>query len=396
DVYRILGVPIIGRRLTLETAGSRAQIAQWAGYMGDAAISTGSKKGVRVRSIPSLPIPVFRQAIMGILASRLIGDKGGDTLLYCWAPIIAQIEGHGRIYAWGADILGTTYHDLYRVVRLQGQSLSHPTLVMSWVYEHFIPYGRGVEVADPGAVRAARWSDMSVLRAPHQPVASLTTADMEATPYRLMAGIWGEETLTLISCSTTGQLIDRVGRVEVHPFGRVPQQFGLPYAGMLPPAAPVYRSVREARGGPRGRGWTVITPGTPIAARRVVRARGRAGAPRAPLLQIAAGPAHSSDDPIDIDSDSEEFTEGGSEEQTDDSDPEWHDTQDILQAERAEQSAERETLASEEPLSQGHGGEDESVAGRHVAPTTGAAPQSAAASAAGAGPSDPSWRPSDL
>ncbi|KAH9332111.1 hypothetical protein KI387_043692 [Taxus chinensis] len=105
---------------------------------------------------------------------------------------------------------------------------------------------------------------------------------------------------------------------------------------MLPPVAPVYRSVREARGGPRGRGWIVVTPGIPIAARGIVRARGRAGAPRAPLLRITAGPAHSSDDPIDIDSDSEESTEGGSEEQTDESDLEWHDTQDIMQAERAE------------------------------------------------------------
>ncbi|KAH9321147.1 hypothetical protein KI387_015786, partial [Taxus chinensis] len=104
--------------------------------MGDAVISTGLKKGVRVRSIPSLPIPLM------ILALRLIRDKGGDTLLYCWSPIIAQIEGHGQIYAWGADILRTTYHDLYKVVRLQGQSLNHPTLVMSWVYECFIPYGR--------------------------------------------------------------------------------------------------------------------------------------------------------------------------------------------------------------------------------------------------------------
>ncbi|KAH9298724.1 hypothetical protein KI387_030406, partial [Taxus chinensis] len=114
-------------------------------------------------------------------------------------------------------------------------------------------------------------------------------------------------------------------------------------------------SVREARGGPRGRGWTVVTPGIPIAARRVVRARGRAGAPQAPLLRIAMGPAHSSDDPIDIDSESEEFTGGETEEEIEeDSDPEWHDTQDIMQAERAEQSAERVTLASEEPLSQGH------------------------------------------
>ncbi|KAH9329436.1 hypothetical protein KI387_001544, partial [Taxus chinensis] len=101
------------------------------------------------------------------------------------------------------------------------------------------------------------------------------------------------------------------------------------------------------------------------------------------------------DDPIDIDSDSEESTEGGSEEQMDDSDPEWHDTQDIMQAEREEQSAERETLVSEEPLSQGRGGEDESVAGHHVSLTIGVAPQSAAASVAGAGPSDPSWRPGD-
>ncbi|KAH9325937.1 hypothetical protein KI387_006115, partial [Taxus chinensis] len=64
-------------------------------------------------------------------------------------------------------------------------------------------------------------------------------------------------------------------------------------------------------------------------------------------------------------------------------------------AERAERSAERETLVSEEPLSRGHGGDDESVAGRHVAPTTGAAPQSTVASVVGAGPSDPSWRLGD-
>ncbi|KAH9315672.1 hypothetical protein KI387_024299, partial [Taxus chinensis] len=96
---------------------------------------------------------------------------------------------------------------------------------------------------------------------------------------------------------------------------------------------------------------------------------------------IAVGPAHSSDDPIDIDSESEDFIEGGTEEETEDNDPEWHDTQDIMQVERVEQSAERDTLVSEEPLSQGHGGEDESVAGRHVAPATGVAPQSAVADA---------------
>ncbi|KAH9296322.1 hypothetical protein KI387_039910, partial [Taxus chinensis] len=52
--------------------------------------------------------------------------------------------------------------------------------------------------------------------------------------------------------------------------------------------------------------------------RSVVRAQGRAGAPQAPLLRITAGPAHSSDDPIDIDSESEEFTGGEMEEETED------------------------------------------------------------------------------
>ncbi|KAH9302453.1 hypothetical protein KI387_014036, partial [Taxus chinensis] len=63
-------------------------------------------------------------------------------------------------------------------------------------------------------------------------------------------------------------------------------------------------------GGLGGRGWTVITPGVPIVASQVVRARGRVGAPQEPLLQIAASPAHSSNDPIDIDSESEEFIGG--------------------------------------------------------------------------------------
>ncbi|KAH9312001.1 hypothetical protein KI387_027036, partial [Taxus chinensis] len=77
------------------------------------------------------------------------------------------------------------------------------------------------------------------------------------------------------------------------------------------------------------------------------------------------------DDPIDIDSKSEEFTGGETEEEND---PEWHDTQDIMQVARAKQSAERVTLVSKEPLSQGHGGEDESVVGHYVSPVTGAAP----------------------
>ncbi|KAH9326642.1 hypothetical protein KI387_006820, partial [Taxus chinensis] len=87
-----------------------------------------------------------------------------------------------------------------------------------------------------------------------------------------------------------------------------------------------------------------------------------------------------------------EVSESGGEE---DSDPEWHDTQDILQVERAEQSVERVTLVSEEPLSQGLGGEDESIVGRYVAPGIGGVHQSAVASVAGADPRDPSWRPRD-
>ncbi|KAH9296970.1 hypothetical protein KI387_028652, partial [Taxus chinensis] len=55
----------------------------------------------------------------------------------------------------------------------------------------------------------------------------------------------------------------------------------------------------------------------------------------------------------------------------------------------------RVTLASEEPLSQGLGGEDESVGGRYVSPATGGAQQLVVASVVGADPRDPSWRPGD-
>ncbi|KAH9291019.1 hypothetical protein KI387_044148 [Taxus chinensis] len=76
-----------------------------------------------------------------------------------------------------------------------------------------------------------------------------------------------------------------------------------------------------------------------------------------------------------------------------DSDPEWHDTQEILQVERAEQSVERVTLVSEELLLQDLGGEDESMVGCHVVPDVGRGHQSVALSVVGADHRDPSWRP---
>ncbi|KAH9296335.1 hypothetical protein KI387_039923, partial [Taxus chinensis] len=69
------------------------------------------------------------------------------------------------------------------------------------------------------------------------------------------------------------------------------------------------------------------------------------GAPQAPLLQIGVAPAHSGeeDELIDLDSDSEEDTgddtegelvgeedEGARPLEGDETDPEWHDTQEIL------------------------------------------------------------------
>ncbi|KAH9317063.1 hypothetical protein KI387_018832, partial [Taxus chinensis] len=76
---------------------------------------------------------------------------------------------------------------------------------------------------------------------------------------------------------------------------------------------------------------------------------------------IGAAPSHSGegDEPINVDSDFEEFTRGETEEEMmeegaggeaggmakeDDSNSEWHNTQDILRGERAEVSAEKETL----------------------------------------------------
>ncbi|KAH9307989.1 hypothetical protein KI387_035900, partial [Taxus chinensis] len=163
------------------------------------------------------------------------------------------------------------------------------------------------------------------------------------------------------------------GRVEIHPFDQVPQQFGLPYVDMLPLVVPVYKTIQEARKGPRGDpGWIVVTPGVPIVVRCVVCARQEAGAPRAPLLQIVAAPTHSGeeDEPIDVDSKFEEYTGDETKEESvgeemgeeglggetgeathmeeEESDPEWHDTQDMLR------------VAWEGPPPQDGGGDDES------------------------------------
>ncbi|KAH9288543.1 hypothetical protein KI387_032660 [Taxus chinensis] len=60
DVYRILGVLILGRRLSLKTTISKSHMVQWATYMGDAIVSMGLKKGVKVHSIVDSPIPMLR------------------------------------------------------------------------------------------------------------------------------------------------------------------------------------------------------------------------------------------------------------------------------------------------------------------------------------------------
>ena len=107
--------------------------------MGDAhAPKNGAKHGMRLLSVEFTPIPTLRKAIIGILALRLVGDKGGEKLLYYWEPIIMSIKHHEMIYAWEIDILGATYHDLYTIFRLKGNYLNHPKLFMSWVYKRMI------------------------------------------------------------------------------------------------------------------------------------------------------------------------------------------------------------------------------------------------------------------
>ncbi|KAH9314445.1 hypothetical protein KI387_023072, partial [Taxus chinensis] len=139
--------------------------------------------------------------------------------------------------------------------------------------------------------------------------------------------------------------------------------------------------------------------------RCVVHARMAVGAPQAPLLQIGVTPSHSGeeDEPIDLDSNFEEDAgddmEGESVEEEDegvrpsegdDSDPEWHDTQEILIAAHEEASTERETLVLEEAL----GGDDESMIGHHHASGFEEAPQPPPPPAVIA--SDPTWMPRDL
>lgn len=56
--------------------------------MGDDGALEGTKQTMCLLSITSARIPTLRKAIIGILASRLVWDKGKDNILYCWASII--------------------------------------------------------------------------------------------------------------------------------------------------------------------------------------------------------------------------------------------------------------------------------------------------------------------
>lgn len=101
----------------------------------------------------------------------------------------------------------------------------------------------GVEVSDLGAAQVDRWIGMSVLQTPHQSVASITTAEMTPTSYQDMVWIWGEETAMMVAFSCMSKLFDRARRLEIHPFDRVLQQFGLPCPVFLPPVTPIYRTI---------------------------------------------------------------------------------------------------------------------------------------------------------
>ncbi|KAH9311429.1 hypothetical protein KI387_026464, partial [Taxus chinensis] len=74
------------------TTGSKAMMTQWATYMGDIFVSSSLNKGMKVQLISTTHILIIRRAIMGIFSSPFIGDKEGDTFLYCWAPIITKIK----------------------------------------------------------------------------------------------------------------------------------------------------------------------------------------------------------------------------------------------------------------------------------------------------------------
>lgn len=59
DVHRILGLLVLGRKLTLEIVGSRSVMIQQATYMGDTIVSSGLKKGIKVWCIATTPIPTL-------------------------------------------------------------------------------------------------------------------------------------------------------------------------------------------------------------------------------------------------------------------------------------------------------------------------------------------------
>ncbi|KAH9292220.1 hypothetical protein KI387_042592, partial [Taxus chinensis] len=71
------------------------------------------------------------------------------------------------------------------------------------------------------------------------------------------SSVWGEEAMTLVSCSSRAAY--DVWKGSRYILQHESSEFGLPYVGMLPSSLTSFnRSVREAKGGLEARVWTVV------------------------------------------------------------------------------------------------------------------------------------------
>ncbi|XP_057852934.2 uncharacterized protein LOC131063168 isoform X2 [Cryptomeria japonica] len=238
DVYRILGIPVIGARIV---AGQYTQEDKpWiAEYLSGQRSFEAGKNGVNLSVVGTSRIPLLRKAVIGILASKVLVDKGTNIFPFSEAHLVHDAVENGKKFNWGQEVLNRLYRDLYVLGLCEGAQIGHIALLQVWIWERLIPYrpyGGPVNVM-PECPRIMRWAASRLpfpqTRAQERGRNTLVEADVVWDPYRDIK--WPDDA-QLTEALRVFELLGRRPRyTERHPLDRVRRQFGQEQPRVLMP-----------------------------------------------------------------------------------------------------------------------------------------------------------------
>ncbi|KAH9317407.1 hypothetical protein KI387_019176, partial [Taxus chinensis] len=238
DVYRILGLPVTGARI-VAGAYTREEKPCIAEYLSGQRLFEAGKQGVNLSVVGASRIPLLRKAVIGILASKVLVDKGTNIFPFSEAHLVQDAVEGGKKFNWGQEVLNRLYHDLYGLGLCEHSQIGHIALLQVWIWERLIPYrpyGGPVDIR-PECPRIMRWAASRLpfpqARAEDRGRDTLVETDVVWEPYR---GIqWPDDSQLTEALQITELPGQQPRYTERHPLDRVRRQFGQDQPRVLEP-----------------------------------------------------------------------------------------------------------------------------------------------------------------